>query len=527
MERYFLGRASLERVEKPSRWRAAERQRIRKAKEFASKTIDRGAEQIADAELRIAYAEMSKRLLENGPHVMPLQFNVFEAFISVDEKLGVYRLLPEHDHLFSWSDFIDFVTSRDCSGEALSSVNRMRPSEIYSYSVYDDPHDLTFSSDAEHEFTVGGVSMVRHDREMTVRLVGGRIADLAAESEKVHDLSGDHVPRFKRGLQPLGEPRAEPLGSYTDLWKIIAYIRFDIGSDSEDVRYVLVDSGNHYQVATNDEEVYDHVPREKRDEAIANARSQIVECAPLFELAKTCCYLPEYFSFRYVLVRDEQYESGPGRADLQHAVYRPAFIDTSSVTPEATDHVFKKVSALRVITTSDRPTFVRRFTSPQFRVAVRGFWREIDATSPGHGPNGEAVAGRTWVHEHDRWRDLPERPRAVLVKSRVAIARRIVEEEAAEVTMPMAAPCAEIAELGSVSRDEQYRQRKLLTRRLRWRILQRDDFRCRKCGADAATDRGVRLDVDHIRPIAAGGRTEPENLQTLCSACNGGKGELV
>jgi 5-methylcytosine-specific restriction endonuclease McrA len=74
---------------------------------------------------------------------------------------------------------------------------------------------------------------------------------------------------------------------------------------------------------------------------------------------------------------------------------------------------------------------------------------------------------------------------------------------------------------------EAYEQRRLLTSKLRWRILERDDFRCILCGADAATDRNVRLDVDHIIAIARGGKTVPENLRTLCSRCNNGKGDRI
>jgi hypothetical protein len=59
---------------------------------------------------------------------------------------------------------------------------------------------------------------------------------------------------------------------------------------------------------------------------------------------------------------------------------------------------------------------------------------------------------------------------------------------------------------------------------LRYRILKRDCFRCVKCGATPATDPQCQLEVDHKVPVALGGRTVPENLQTLCHPCNSGKG---
>jgi hypothetical protein len=59
--------------------------------------------------------------------------------------------------------------------------------------------------------------------------------------------------------------------------------------------------------------------------------------------------------------------------------------------------------------------------------------------------------------------------------------------------------------------------------RLRFKVLQRDRFRCCACGASPSITPGVLLEVDHINPWSKGGETVIENLQTLCSACNQGK----
>jgi len=59
--------------------------------------------------------------------------------------------------------------------------------------------------------------------------------------------------------------------------------------------------------------------------------------------------------------------------------------------------------------------------------------------------------------------------------------------------------------------------------RLRFKVLQRDRFRCCACGACPSLTPGVVLEVDHIKPWSRGGETVMENLQTLCLACNQGK----
>ena len=51
---------------------------------------------------------------------------------------------------------------------------------------------------------------------------------------------------------------------------------------------------------------------------------------------------------------------------------------------------------------------------------------------------------------------------------------------------------------------------------LRTKILNDDNFMCRKCGCADVDD----LHIDHIRPWSKGGETVIDNLQTLCKQCN-------
>ncbi len=61
---------------------------------------------------------------------------------------------------------------------------------------------------------------------------------------------------------------------------------------------------------------------------------------------------------------------------------------------------------------------------------------------------------------------------------------------------------------------------------LRYYILERDHFHCRACGDAPKPTKTLR--VDHMTPVAMGGSLlDPENLVTLCQACNSGKGVKV
>lgn len=65
-------------------------------------------------------------------------------------------------------------------------------------------------------------------------------------------------------------------------------------------------------------------------------------------------------------------------------------------------------------------------------------------------------------------------------------------------------------------------ERGKVTNRMRFFIYERDGYRCQICGR-----RTRDLEVDHIIPIAKGGKSTPDNLQTLCHRCNYRKGSDI
>lgn len=69
------------------------------------------------------------------------------------------------------------------------------------------------------------------------------------------------------------------------------------------------------------------------------------------------------------------------------------------------------------------------------------------------------------------------------------------------------------------------REKDKLTPTIRYEIMRRDSFRCVICGRGAEDN--VKLHIDHILPLAKGGKTEIDNLRTLCAECNHGKGARI
>ena len=65
-------------------------------------------------------------------------------------------------------------------------------------------------------------------------------------------------------------------------------------------------------------------------------------------------------------------------------------------------------------------------------------------------------------------------------------------------------------------------ERGKVSNKLRFAVYARDNNRCVKCGRD-----DVDLEVDHIFPIAKGGKSNFDNLQTLCHRCNALKSDTI
>ena len=61
-------------------------------------------------------------------------------------------------------------------------------------------------------------------------------------------------------------------------------------------------------------------------------------------------------------------------------------------------------------------------------------------------------------------------------------------------------------------------ERAKVSKKIRLSILNRDHYRCKYCGSTQ------NLEIDHIIPISKGGKSEYNNLQTLCHRCNVNKG---
>ncbi|MDR0437258.1 MAG: HNH endonuclease [Bacteroidales bacterium] len=82
----------------------------------------------------------------------------------------------------------------------------------------------------------------------------------------------------------------------------------------------------------------------------------------------------------------------------------------------------------------------------------------------------------------------------------------------------------EVAENTFTNAKIKHKTKREISDRLRFKILMRDGFTCKKCGKSPMKEIGVELHIDHIIPWSKGGESVPDNLETKCKQCNLGKG---
>ena len=138
-------------------------------------------------------------------------------------------------------------------------------------------------------------------------------------------------------------------------------------------------------------------------------RQRIEGAAVLWNLAEAMFQLPSYFAFKVRIQNSVLVASGRR-------------IERRAKGGRGVGANYRRVSSIEVVDAA--PAAVKAYATPQYRIETEGFWRRLkDREGYGRDSNGERVRGRTWVKSSNRWRERPDGPRTVYVKSSVAAAK--------------------------------------------------------------------------------------------------------
>lgn len=356
----------------------------------------------SDQLLRYFNSEYNGRVLKGSLHDLPSSFNVVEAFNRFVPRGALFELRDEIDHFFCFDHFIDFVTSADNQDDKVDNlVNSLEEGTIYTYNSIGDIYNLDVFIDEGTKFSFSSISLIRFGQEVSAILLAGAHCDLEAQSLGVEEMfSPDNLRPSRKHITPSPSLkfRAEPLFEGSQLWKTIILVRFDIESKTTDVRYVLQDYGASFNVVSDDPSAlvtFDVSAVEL--EKIAKAwREKVDGYNALFELAKTCLYLPSYFSTRE---EDIVLERHPTKF-LQ---FKKKLENAEVISLVKPKHCISHRQALTLLRPDAPGSKVVEFYAPDLKIESTGYWKRLDPQSEGRDKKGQLIHGRTWVTQTLSW----------------------------------------------------------------------------------------------------------------------------
>lgn len=352
---------------------------------------------IQDEEIRYFQREYNARLWDHGLSSMPSSFRVLEGFYKWREDLFMFEIFQEEEHLFSFFDFLDFVTSDKCSTSVDYFIENVQDDLIYSYNILNEVDEITFKTIDSQLYVIGGVSIIKRGNEAYVLLIAGEKGDIDSKTQKLREQAITQFSKSYLKFDKSSKPEAVKLFNKDDIWKVNLYIRVDLATKTVDVRYVQKDAGNSLTTITDDIGmlVSSFAKEYDLEEYMRNHILQVENYQPIFEVAYKCLHLPEYFNFFEDSIQHEEHptklftetlrKSALGKIPYDHSY----FLKTRDVWV-----LDNKVSGLS-------PDLVLRTT--ELQIQRDGYWEQLAPGEIGRGKNGEPIHNRTWVEKTLTW----------------------------------------------------------------------------------------------------------------------------
>jgi hypothetical protein len=357
-----------------------------------------GAGQLTDEEIRFFLTEFNSRSFNYGLGSMPASFNIMESFFKYHPSMLFFELLQEEDYLFSFFDFIDFVTSDECSNTIDYITENLEDNVIYSFNILNDIKEITFKTSNNLEYVIGGVSMVKHEDEISLFLVSGEKADLKAKV-KEFDIEGTAYGRSYIKPDDQLKKEAVKLLDLDEYWKVFLYLRIALSTKSIESKYIQKDQGDSFQTITDDFGMLQKAIPQNLDlkEYMENIIKELSEYDAIFEVAYKCLYLPEYFDKNEDLIVVEEHPTKLANETNQTSPFKKEKKYNS-------DYFFK----YKDIWTLDKNAQKKdSFLQPDSELTIEknGYWMKLQPGSIGKDRKGNKIHNKTWVQQTLSWYD--------------------------------------------------------------------------------------------------------------------------
>ena len=343
-----------------------------------------GAGYPVDKLIRQLAIEYTNRYASSGLHNQPASFNYFEAFCQIrlfEDSVAPYvEPAEEVDHLFSVSDYFDFLTSDQLGSFKHESLLELPEGKSFHFSQNGRISDFSYMTAEGKEFLISGFSMIRHGNSLHWYILGGEVLSEAEWKERTDNeaiLSPDSVPASKRPfLTEAMKESANKVGAPVRLQGADSAVRTviagetDLGTSKHVARCYMQETEHAFALYCDDPEVFTNIANlTDRSEIIDQMRERVESAAVMWNLAEAFFQLPTYFQFRLTVDDNVVKESGRSRPKT-----------TAASRGQRTN--FRHVTSIEV--SDEKPSVLRSYTAPNLEVDTEGYWRRLD-----NGANGQ------------------------------------------------------------------------------------------------------------------------------------------
>ena len=356
---------------------------------------------LMDPEIRHYLGEFNHRSMSYGHRSMPIMFNVMEAFFHLDKRLNYWRLLDEEDYSISFFDFLDYYTSNEFVYDINDITESLEENLIYNFNVGYDLKEITFKTENAEEFVIAGVSLIRRGNEVTMLFNTGQIIDTAKKTEELLPIEEMQKSIGKEQLEIAKDKirEAVKLNDDPNLWKILIACRFDLKSQTIDARYIAKDQGNSFTILTDDltgfmvdgdwrnpesEETYKHLAKKVED------------YNSIFELAKACLFLPNYFNYFEDEIVDEEFDTEVKK--LLKNPFKKKEFEKANNKYKIRSKTLWKLDRNKTFS-SDRI----KLRDDNFNIENSGYWKKLNPDQIGTDKKGVPTEGKTWVNQKESY----------------------------------------------------------------------------------------------------------------------------
>jgi hypothetical protein len=427
--RFFLDdKGEDQRLSKLSR---AERRKLQaegrkigaKYKQIVNSIRESGVGYPVDQLLRDLTVEYTHRYAASGVMNQPVSFNYFEAFCAIkliENSFAPYaEPVQEVDHLFNVADYFDYLTEEETPKFNLSDLRALAEGKTYHFTQNGSINDFTYMTSEGQEFVISDFSMVRRGNSLHWYVLGGEVLSAAEWQERseldlkieIKNIAPSKRRFLSQSIKENGNAVGAPVplqGTKTAIRTVIAG-ETDLTTSKHVGRYYMSETENSFGLFCDDPDVVSiHENACEREKLITEMQRQVESAAVMWNLAEGFFQLFNYFQYRVTV-----------SPNLVKASEQPA--PKAVKGGRGVGAQFKHVASIEV---SDiEPSVVRSYTPPYFEVETEGHWRRLSQDSYGQDREGKQVKGRTWVKATNKWRERPDQPRTVYIKSSVAAAK--------------------------------------------------------------------------------------------------------